>query len=126
MKNKFWTDNRIVCTIVYSVLLLGGFIYYLILENTDLSFPCAYFEITGKMCAGCGLTRMFYSIFELDFVKAFSYNSVMLVLLCIWNVIGLANLVGKPKVMSGVKFLTVCGIASVLAILIFWAYRGIC
>ena len=46
-------------------------------------------------CAGCGLTRMFISLYKLDIYQAFRYNPLMFCLLVIFIIYGLYILICK-------------------------------
>lgn len=59
---------------------IGGVITYLFL-NDILKVPCLFQLFTGYYCPGCGITRMFISIFKFEFVQAFHYNSLLFLLL---------------------------------------------
>ena len=52
--------------------------YYLF---TTSFFPCLFHKITGLYCPGCGITRMFISLFKLNFYQAFRYNPFAFILL---------------------------------------------
>ena len=43
--------------------------------------PCVFHEITGLYCPGCGITRCFISIINLDLMQAFRYNCLVFILL---------------------------------------------
>ena len=45
--------------------------------NNIYSIPCVFNLITGYYCPGCGITRMFISIYKLDFYQA-TVNNILL------------------------------------------------
>lgn len=54
-----------------------GIVAFLIYYLCTIHFfgaSCPMILLTGLPCPGCGLTRAFFSIFSLDFVKAFNLN----------------------------------------------------
>ena len=61
------------------IILLVSFliIFYFI----GPGIPCLFHEITNLYCPGCGITRMFLSLFKLDFYQAFRYNPLVFILL---------------------------------------------
>lgn len=61
---------------VAMLLLLG--IYFLIFKE---GIPCAFHEMTGMYCTGCGGTRMVISILKLQFYQAFRYNPFLFITL---------------------------------------------
>lgn len=60
--------------------LIAGFIYLLVITFTGLRIPCIFYETTGYLCPGCGVTRMVYALTHLDFKTAFASNPFFLVL----------------------------------------------
>ena len=67
--------------VITSCVLAVGVAYYVFITKTGLSVPCFIYETTGLYCAGCGITRMFVSLFRLDFISAAKSNIFVLVLL---------------------------------------------
>ncbi len=65
--------------LIIGILLLVG--YYVLNRKTGFSIPCTIHEVTGLYCPGCGITRMLFSIFKLNFGKAFRYNQLVFILL---------------------------------------------
>lgn len=65
------------CAIVVGV----GIAYALFVRLTGWGIPCLFHLWTGKLCPGCGITRMFLSLLRLDFATAARYNLLVLCLL---------------------------------------------
>ena len=65
------------------ILLLISFLIIFLFLNKVFNFtiPCLFHEITNLYCPGCGITRMFLSLFKLDFYQAFRYNPLVFILL---------------------------------------------
>lgn len=63
-----------------------GFCYYLFVLVTGVKIPCVFNLYTGLLCSGCGITRMFMSIFKADFRSAFYYNRFVFVMLPVFAV----------------------------------------
>ena len=57
-------NNKNKKIITYTLLFLIGLIYYFIHEKYNISIPCVFHEITHLYCLGCGISRMFISIFQ--------------------------------------------------------------
>jgi len=70
--------NKIIIAILCIAIL------FILVANNIITVPCAFHEITGLYCPGCGVTRMFLSIAELNFYQAFRYNPFVFVLLIIY------------------------------------------
>ncbi len=56
-------------------------IYYLFNKITNLGIPCIFNTLTGYHCVGCGISRMFIALFDLDFKAASNANIYVLCLL---------------------------------------------
>ena len=72
MKKRLQKEVRMLI-----ILVLIGFAYYGFISITCISIPCIFKMITGLKCPGCGITRMFESLFCLDFKSSFEYNPVV-------------------------------------------------
>ena len=57
-----------------TILFVAGVLYYVIFALTGFAVPCVFHSITGLYCPGCGISRMFVCIFELDFISAMHQN----------------------------------------------------
>ncbi len=73
------------------LLLLLVFLSFIVTNFvTIIKYKCPFNLFLKIKCPGCGVTRMFLSIFKLDFKSAFSYNSlffisiVLFILYCIY------------------------------------------
>ena len=51
------------------------------LKGIDLCIPCIWKILYGFHCPGCGLTRAFISLLELDFKKAFESNWLIFIIM---------------------------------------------
>ena len=68
--------------IIYTVLLIiGAIISYFVYRKLGIGIPCPSYTLFHMYCPGCGLTRMFISLFELNFYQAFRYNALWCVML---------------------------------------------
>ncbi len=61
--------------------LAAGILYYLFVRFTGWGLPCLITKITGKLCPGCGITRMAMALIEGDFALAARNNLLVLCLL---------------------------------------------
>lgn len=88
MKN--YVDLRKVKLSLFIILLLTllGFLY-LLLIYFDIVIPCFFYKLTGFYCPGCGVTRMFLSLFHLDFYQAFRFNPLLFILLPFLIILGI-------------------------------------
>ena len=64
-----------------ALVVLLFLVTILLIVNLNIYIPCLFHEITNLYCPGCGITRMFISIFKLDFYQAFRYNPLCFILL---------------------------------------------
>lgn len=63
------------------ILLTVAILYAIFVRNVGWGIPCVYKLLTKKLCPGCGISRMFLSLFRFDFVSAAKYNLLVLILL---------------------------------------------
>lgn len=66
--------------VIFLLLLLLIYIYLNISTFFNFVFDCPIKTFTGFYCPGCGITRMFKSIFEGKFYQAFRYNPLVFLL----------------------------------------------
>lgn len=50
-----------------------------VMIRLNFYLPCPFRSLTGYLCPGCGATRMFLNLFQLDFIGAFKSNGMLLV-----------------------------------------------
>ena len=56
------------------LLLIFGISFIWIVTNGIIKLECVFKSLFSVRCPGCGLTRSFRSILNLDFYNAFNYN----------------------------------------------------
>lgn len=83
-----------------------------------LKIECPIHKFIGIYCPGCGITRMFVSLFELNFYQAFRYNPLLFIYLIFLGVYYLYYLImrtlGKKPIKLSDKFLYVIIVITVL------------
>lgn len=60
--------------IIYILILLGEGLSYYLIKIKEITIPCFFKYLTNIPCPGCGLTRSFISILNLDLISAIKYN----------------------------------------------------
>ncbi len=86
--------NKYIKIVSFLLFLLCVYIILTILNYFNIIIYCPVSYITGYYCPGCGITRMFIALFNLDFYQAFRYNPltfIYLVLLLIYIILELFN-----------------------------------
>lgn len=74
--------KRIFKVIFITILLMVVYVgYYFLNRHFDIGIPCFIHETYGLVCPGCGVTRMFFALLNLDFKAAFFYNPLVFLLL---------------------------------------------
>lgn len=81
--------SLVISIIVILIIYIGSFIF------TGHGLPCLIKKVTHLYCPGCGISRMFISIFSLDFYQAFRYNPLIFTLLILYLLFLLTNLILK-------------------------------
>lgn len=62
---------------IYGAVLGVLVLYYFWVRITGLALPCLFYMQTGLLCPGCGITRLFLSLAEGDFARAYSCNQAI-------------------------------------------------
>ena len=60
--------------IIYILILLGEGISYYLIKIKEITIPCFFKYLTNIPCPGCGLTRSFIAILNLNLISAIKYN----------------------------------------------------
>lgn len=83
MQKEYHLKIRLIRVVIFLLLLLLIYIYINISTFYQFVFDCPIKKFTSFYCPGCGITRMFKSIFEGQFYQAFRYNPLVFLLLII-------------------------------------------
>ena len=82
MKMKQPEKQRLRRVIGGTLLALGiGGAYAGFVRYTDKGIPCLFHRLTGRLCPGCGISRMFLALWRGDIVSAARYNLFVLCML---------------------------------------------
>ncbi len=65
----------------FGILLAVGIGYVIFTKLTNWGIPCLFHLVTGKLCPGCGISRMFLALLRGDIIAAARYNLLVLCLL---------------------------------------------
>jgi hypothetical protein len=109
------------------ILVLVGLAYYGFVKLTGWGLPCPFHLLTGWHCPGCGISRMFMALLELDFMGALGYNALVLVLLPFGVVFGLRRWIIYVKTGNTApdRLETVLLIVATVLTLAFWILRNL-
>lgn len=117
--------KKLVLTV--TSVLLAGIFYYLFVKLSGLAMPCLIHKFTGIYCAGCGITRMFLALFELDFALA-AKNNILALALLVPIIVFSVNRGIKYVLLGRVKFSKsekVCVIAFIVLLVAFTVIRNL-
>ena len=83
MKSTSWYNSLLVKKSIKTncIILLIAITYLIWYRFTHLGIPCVFHMVTDLYCPGCGVTRMFLALFNLEFAEAFRNNSFVFILL---------------------------------------------
>jgi len=77
MKNRILKISIIILELLFIIVVL------------NINIGCFFRNTFGIRCPGCGLTRAFFSILNLNFIDAFKYNIISIPLFIIIVIINL-------------------------------------
>ena len=102
-KNYFDTTKKriIVSIILFISVLFFSFLYYKIYNIYHIGIPCIFYKLTGLYCPGCGITRAFFSLMQLDFKRAIHNNLLIIIVvpfLLYYLIIKLKNWITFKKI----------------------------
>ena len=69
-------------------VLVLGLGYALWVRLTGLAVPCPFFAVTGRLCPGCGVTRMCLALLRWDWAAAWDANPVLLMMTPVLAILG--------------------------------------
>ena len=73
---KNYNSRISIIIISFFFLILLNFSIYILIK---LNYKCPFKNLFNIYCAGCGTTRMFLSMYKLEFYQAFRYNPLMFI-----------------------------------------------
>lgn len=109
---------------IYGIVLALCIPYLIWSLSTNIYISCLFHSLTGFMCPGCGISRMFLSLVRFDIVGAFSYNPVVFILLILWNVIAILCFTEKIRFVQSKRFIYSALGVSVIALTIYGIVRN--
>lgn len=76
MKDNKSIHNRIKCILLIYIILFATLVgYYFVCKYFPImTLKCAFFEITGMKCPGCGITRLLFNFLNFNFREGVIYN----------------------------------------------------
>lgn len=109
-----------------ALLLIVGFIYYIITQVTSFYIPCPIRTLTGFVCPGCGITHFFIDLINLNFINAMQQNLAIFVLLVIWILVGIIYMIFRPQSLKkGGRVFNILIWSSVILLVVFGILRNI-
>jgi hypothetical protein len=81
----------------YIIIFLGEGIACWFINTTKLAIPCLFKLTIHISCPGCGMTRAFRQIFNLNFLEAFNYNILAIPLFIILILLNILLLIDAFK-----------------------------
>lgn len=80
------------------ILLILAVLYLIVSKKIGIGIPCLFYKITGFYCPGCGISRMFISLLQLDFYQAFRHNALVFILLIGYIIYKIINIKYQVKI----------------------------
>ncbi len=118
---KVLNNNFLIFCLLFSVL------YLIFAKIFNIYLYCPFHEITGLYCPGCGVTRMIYSIFELNFYQAFRYNPLLFIFLPFIIILLINSIYSKFKKEKSIyeKIPNFVWSVFLVVLIIYWILRNI-
>lgn len=110
-----------------AILLAAGILYYVINRLTGFAIPCPFHLLTGFYCPGCGISRMFISLFQLDFITAFHQNAGVLILSPLLIILAVVSIISYIKTgnMPNSRWFNILAIFLICCFVLFGVLRNI-
>ena len=89
--------DRLIWLIRFGAALLVFGLGYAFAASRIGGIPCAFHQVTGLKCPGCGVTRMCLSLLRGDFAEAFHQNAAIFCLLPLGVVLAVSRCVSYVK-----------------------------
>jgi len=126
--SSFFKEN-VSKTITTAVMIAVVIVYYNFNPSHYHFFPsCAFKQITGLQCPGCGGQRAIYSLLHFQFQEAFQFNSLLvasLPYLSIWILFENTILKKRYHYIHKIAFGNIVKIIFLIIIIGFWIGRNI-
>lgn len=104
----------------YLILSIILIFFFILLLNQKLL--CLFNQLTGLWCPGCGVTRMFFAMLELDFYKAFRYNPLVFIFMVFFLVYSIYSLIRYKKIKNVSNKVVIILLVSTF---LFWILRNL-
>ena len=83
---RIWTERRLdsevnhelIWASVGTMILLGALLLSML---PHYHYPCMFLKLTGKPCLSCGMTRSFLAVMHPNFLEAWRWNPLGLILM---------------------------------------------
>lgn len=114
-------------TLIISAFILAGVLLFVFNPEENVIFPkCPFLMLTGLKCPGCGSQRAIHSLLHLDFVAAFKYNAMLVMMLPVVGIYLYSEIrrIKNPKQYAKLNKVTYMWIIFTLFIL-WWILRNI-
>lgn len=106
-----------------TVTVIG--VYAVSVLITGNGIPCYIKELTHFYCPGCGITRMFISLFKLEFYQAFRYNPLIFILLFLTLLFFMVNFIYHKRYNKKIKITNTVYLILLIVIVTFGVMRNI-
>lgn len=113
-------DKSLIIVLIILLIIYG--ICYLF---TGTGFPCIFNKITNLYCPGCGITRMFVSIFHLEIYQAFRFNPLLFILLILSILYFIFNWIGNKVFNRQIIINDKIYIGLLVVVIVYWILRNI-
>ena len=102
MLKRLWNERK-------SYIIAFAAIFTFVFIMWMLNIPCPIKYVTGISCAGCGMSRAILSALKLDFLSAFAYHPLWVVVIPAVIALVLLGANGKKRA-SNVLLVSLCAL----------------